>query len=140
MALISALLMMVVMSALAIALTASGRVEVAMGDNEELYAGARAAAESGLNHTAAIVIQQAMNPVVPAQQPADRARPGRQPRQRGAPASNADNGIVTHLLGGAAPWPVAPGSDYPYDVRIFDDDDPVAQQRRRRSPWISGWR
>ena len=38
MALISALLMMIVMSALAIALTASGRVEVSMGDNEELYA------------------------------------------------------------------------------------------------------
>ena len=26
-----------------------------------------------------------------------------------AAASNADNGIVTHLLGGAAPWPVAAG-------------------------------
>ena len=123
MALISALLMMVVMSALAIALTASGRVEVSMGDNEELYAGARAAAESGLNHTAAIVIQQAMNPVFPlnnllmgpdlAANPADEAA-----------ASNADNGIVTHLLGGVAPWPVAPGSDYSYNVRIFDDDDP----------------
>ena len=35
--------------------------------------------------------------------------------------------MVTHLLGGAAPWPVSgvlPGSAYSYDVRIFDDDDP----------------
>ena len=36
MALISALLLLMVMSGLAIALTASGRIEVAMGDNEEL--------------------------------------------------------------------------------------------------------
>ena len=53
MALVAALLLMMVMSGLAIALLASGRIETAMGDNEELYAGARAASEAGLNHTAA---------------------------------------------------------------------------------------
>ena len=42
MAHIAALLLMMVMSGLAIALLASGRIETAMGDNEELYAGARA--------------------------------------------------------------------------------------------------
>jgi Tfp pilus assembly protein PilX len=123
-ALISALLMMMVMSALAIALTASGRVEVAMGDNEELYAGARAAAESGLNHTAAIIIQQAMNPVFPLNNLLTGPDLAADPANEAA-ASNADNGIVTHLLGGAAPWPVAAGSAYSYDVRIFDDDDPA---------------
>ena len=47
MALVAALLLMMVMSGLAIALLASGRIETAMGDNEELYAGARAAVGSG---------------------------------------------------------------------------------------------
>ena len=37
---------------------------------------------------------------------------------------NADNGRVTHLLGGTAPWLVAAGSSYTYDVRLLDDDDP----------------
>ena len=108
MALISALLMMIVMSALAIALTASGRIEVAMGDNEELYAGARAAAESGLNHTAAIVVQAAMNPTFPLNNlltgPDLAANPANE-----AASSNADNGVVTHLLGGAAPLGRRPG-------------------------------
>jgi hypothetical protein len=122
-ALIAALLMMMVMSALAIALTASGRVEVAMGDNEELYAGARAAAESGLNHTAAIVIQQAANPMFQANILLQGPDGVLNSAQEGA-SVNADNGVITHLLGGASPWSVAPGSDYTYDVRILDDDDP----------------
>jgi len=121
-ALISALLVMVVLSALAIALTTSGRIEVAMGDNEAFYAGARAAAESGLNHTAAIVIQQAANPLFDAdtllQGPDGQANP----TLEGA-SVNADNNQVTHLLGGTAPWAVPGAADYSYDVRIFDDDD-----------------
>jgi cytoskeletal protein CcmA (bactofilin family) len=40
-------------------------------------------------------------------------------------AVNADNGIITHLMGGAAPWTVVAGSDYSYDVHLYDDDDPV---------------
>jgi hypothetical protein len=123
MALIAVLLMMIVMSALAIALTASGRVEVAMGDNEELYSGARAAAESGLNHTAAIVIQLAANPSFVANTLLQGPDGSMDPTLESA-SVNADNNTVTHLLGSAGPWLVAPGSDYSYDVRIFDDDDP----------------
>jgi hypothetical protein len=123
MALIAVLLMMIVMSALAIALTASGRVEVAMGDNEELYSGARAAAESGLNHTAAIVIQLAANPSFVANTLLQGPDGSMNPTLESA-SVNADNNTVTHLLGSAGPWAVAPGSDYSYDVRIFDDDDP----------------
>ena len=63
MALVAALLLMMVMSGLAIALLASGRIETAMGDNEELYTGARAASEAGLNHTAAIILQLTADPV-----------------------------------------------------------------------------
>jgi len=42
MALVSALLLMAVMSGLVVALTVSSKLEVAIGDNEQLYAGARA--------------------------------------------------------------------------------------------------
>ena len=123
MALVSALLLLLVMSGLAIALTASGRIEVAMGDNEELYAGARAAAESGLNHTAAVIIGLANNPTFPL----NNLLPG--PDGASDPANvsssvNADNGLVTHLLGGTSPWPVTAG------IRLHLHGPPV---RRRRS-------
>ncbi len=124
MALIAALLLMMVMSGLAIALLASGRIETAMGDNEELYAGARAASEAGLNHTAAIILQLTADPVY------SLATLINGPDGLANPASdsasvNADNGRVTHLLGGTAPWPVTAGSPYTYDVRLLDDDDPA---------------
>jgi Tfp pilus assembly protein PilX len=123
-ALITALLMMMVMSALAIALTASGRVEIAMGDNEELYAGARSAAESGLNHTAAIIIQQAANPAFDANTLLRGPDGLSNPANEAAPV-NADNNQVSQVLGGAAPWSVPGANGYTYDVRIFDDDDPI---------------
>jgi hypothetical protein len=124
MALVSALLLMLVMSALAIALTTSGRIEVAMGDNEELYAGARAGAESGLNHAAAVILGLTNNPTYPINNLL-RGPDGAVDAGNPAASVNADNGIISHLLTGTAPWAVAPGSDYSYDVRLFDDDDPV---------------
>lgn len=121
-ALVAALLMMMVMSALAMAITASGRIEVSMGDNEELYGGARAAAESGLNHAAAVVIQLASVAGFEADTLLQGPDGVMDAANEAAP-SNADNNTVTHLLGGASPWPVVDG--YSYDVRIFDDDDPI---------------
>jgi hypothetical protein len=123
MALVAALLIMVVMSALAIALTTSGRIEVAMGDNEALYAGTRAAAESGLNHAAAVIVQLAADPLFDPNTLL-RGPDGQADAANEAAPANADNNRVTHLLGGASPWAVVPGSAYTYDVRIFDDDDP----------------
>jgi len=124
MALVSALLLLLVMSGLAVALITSGRIEVAMGDNEELYAGARAAAESGLNHAAAVILQATSNPTIPLnnllQGPDSAIDPGND-----AVAVNADNGVISHLIGGSAPWPVEVGSAYSYNVRLFDDDDPA---------------
>lgn len=123
MALIATLLLMMVMSGLAIALIASGRIENAMGDNEELYAGARAASEAGLNHTAAIILQLTADPTFPLDSllagPDAALDAGND-----SAAANNDNGLVTHLLGGAAPWPVAAGAAYTYDVELLDDDDP----------------
>jgi hypothetical protein len=123
MALLAAILLLLVMSGLAVALTTSGRIEVAMGDNEELYAGARAAAESGLNHAAAIILGLTANPAYDLNQ----LLTGPDGAVDGDPAAavNADNGLMTHLIPGATPWPVAPGSAYTYEIRLFDDDDPV---------------
>lgn len=121
-ALVAAILFMTLMSALAIALTTSGRIEVAMGDNEEVYARTRAAAESGLNHAAAVIIQLTANPTVPIGSLLAGPDGNIDPDVDTA-AVNADNGILTHLMGGSAPWPLSPG--YSYDVRLLDDDDPV---------------
>jgi hypothetical protein len=118
------LLLLMVMSGLAIALTASGRIEVAMGDNEELYAGARAAAESGLNHAAAVILSQVNNPVFVLNDILRGPDNATNPSNPSA-SVNDDNGVISHLLTGTAPWLVAPGSAYSYDVRLFDDDDPI---------------
>lgn len=120
-ALVAAILIMALMSALAIALTASGRIEVAMGDNEEVYARTRAAAESGLNHAAAVIIQLAEDPAFSTDNLLAGPDGSADPATDDAPV-NADNGILTAVMGGAAPWPLAPG--YTYDVRLLDDDDP----------------
>jgi Tfp pilus assembly protein PilX len=123
-ALVAALLMMMVMSALAIALTASGRIEVAMGDNEELYAGARAAAESGLNHTSAIIIDQAANPAFDADALL-RGPDGQSDPNSESASVNADNNHVSQILGGTEPWSVPNVNGYTYSVRVYDDDDPI---------------
>src|SRR5688572_20866717 len=125
MALIAALLLMMVMSGLAIALLASGRIETAMGDNEELYAGARAASEAGLNHTAAIILQLTADPVFPLNSLLNGPDTLSNPATNDASSVNADNGMVTQLLGGTAPWQVEPGSAYSYAVQLMDDDDPA---------------
>jgi len=122
MALIAALLLMMVMSGLAIALLASGRIETAMGDNEELYAGARAASEAGLNHTAALILQLTANPAFPLDALLNGPDGLVNPTNETA-SVNADNGLVTQIIGSAGPWPVAAGSPYSYDVRLLDDDD-----------------
>jgi len=123
MALVSALLLLLVMSGLAIALTTSGRIEAAMGDNEELYAGARAAAESGLNHASAVILAATNNPTFPLNNLLQGPDGAMDPANQGA-SVNQDNGIIAHLIGGSAPWPVQAGSQYSYNVRLYDDDDP----------------
>lgn len=122
-ALVTAILLMALVSALAIALTASGRIEVAMGGNEEVYARTRAAAESGLNHAAAVLIQLGASPAVSIGDLLAGPDGAIDPATDDA-AVNNDNGILTHLMGGGTPpWPLAPG--YSYDVRLLDDDDPA---------------
>lgn len=120
-ALVATLLILSLMSALAIALAASGRIEVAMGDNEEAYARTRAAAESGLNHAAAVLIQLTSNPTFPINSLLAGPDGTADPDSENASVNN-DNGVLTHVMGGGAPpWPLATG--FAYDVRVLDDDD-----------------
>jgi type II secretory pathway component PulK len=56
MALIMVLLLMAVVSSLVAGLTMNGQVEVAMAHNETYYAGARAAAEAGMNRAIAAIV------------------------------------------------------------------------------------
>ena len=115
-ALVSALLLMAVMSGLVIALTANSQIEVAMSDNEELYAQARAAAESGLNHAAALIMAQANT--VSFQPNTLLAGPDGLANAATASATvNADNGLMTHLIAGTPPWDVSANSNYSYHVR-----------------------
>jgi len=127
-ALVAALLLMLVMSGLAIALTASGRIEVAMGDNEEYYEGARAAAEAGLNHAAAVILGQIADPLTYELNDILKGPDGLSDPSNANASVNVDNGMISHLMfpaGPAGPWPVEAGSQYSYDVRLYDDDDPL---------------
>jgi cytoskeletal protein CcmA (bactofilin family) len=128
-ALVSALLLMIIMSGLAAALTLSGRIEVAIGDNEEVYAGARQAAETGLNSAAAAILALTANPTYDINNLIKGPDGLSDPANLGA-AVNADNGSMSILVGQnmfadpTAPWPVT-GTDFTFSVSLFDDDDPA---------------
>ena len=128
-ALISALLLMIIMSGLAAALTLSGRIEVAIGDNEELYAGARQAAETGLNTAAAAILALTSNPTYDINS-LIKGPDGLSDPANLAAAVNADNGSLTLLVGQSMfanpvpPWPVT-GTGFTFRVSLFDDDDPA---------------
>jgi hypothetical protein len=132
MALVSALLLLLVMSGLAMALTTSGRIEVAMGGNERLYASARLSAEAGLNHAAAIILGLTNTATFP--NSLLRGPDGALNTATLTAAVNLDNGLISHLMPGGAAcaadaslvcWLVETGSEYSYTVRLFDDDDPT---------------
>lgn len=112
-ALITVLLLLAVMSALATGLAMSGQTEIAMASNEMYYAGARAAAEAGLNRaTEHLNDVNTLNLLAGADNTVD----GLNPNYTGA---NADNGRVPTI--GNGPFPLANG--YSYQVQILDDDD-----------------
>ena len=110
-ALIVVLLLMVVLSGLATGFAMTGNVEATMARNETYYAGARAAAEAGINRaTAAIRLEKDIDILTGEDGVAD----------------TADDGDVSFLLNGAPPY--ALGDDngqYSYTIEVVDDDDPV---------------
>lgn len=115
-ALIIVLLLMVVLSGLATGFAMNGNIEVQMGTNEVHYAGARAAAEAGLNRAIVeIVTNTNTNFLAGTDGLVDAGTPGA--------AVNADNGKMTFLLGGAGPYPLDANGEYTYDIEIIDDDN-----------------
>ena len=115
-ALVIVLLLMAVLSGLATGFAMNGQVESAMAVNEVYYAGARAAAEAGINRvTEAIRIEENVNLLSGVDGVVDDVNIGA--------AVNNDNGQVGFLLT-AAPYTLDPAGRYTYTVEIFDDDDP----------------
>jgi hypothetical protein len=117
MALIVVLLLMAVLSGLATGFAMNGQVESTMAVNEQYYAGARAAAEAGINRaTAALRMEENVNLLSGVNGLVD-ANP--------AAAVNADNGDVDFMLAAPCPCAVDGTGQYTYTVDVFDDDDPA---------------
>lgn len=116
-ALIIVLLLMAVLSGLATGFAMNGNVESAMAVNEVYYAGARAAAEAGMNRAVeAIRIDNTTNLLAGADGAVDPVN--------AAAAVNADNGSVAFMLTGTSPYSLDANNQYWYTIKIFDDDDP----------------
>lgn len=111
MALIMVLLLLAVVSSLAAGLTINGQVEVAMGANEATYAGARAAAEAGMNRAIAGIVNNTSHDLL--------AGPDR------LISTTNDNGDIGFLFTGTSPYPLGADGDYSYVIEVFDDDDPA---------------
>lgn len=108
-ALVVVLLLMAVLSGLATGFAMNGRIETAMAVNEVYYAGARAAAEAGMNRAVeAIRVDNRTNLLAGLDN---------------NPAATADNGDIGFMFTGASPYAVDAASQYTYTVRVFDDDD-----------------
>ena len=119
-ALVIVLLLMAVLSGLATGFAMNGQVESAMAVNEVYYAGARAAAEAGMNRAVETLrVENTRDLLAGPDLTLDAAN--------AAAAVNADNGNLTFLLSGAAAdgtYAVDAAGQYRYSIRIFDDDDP----------------
>lgn len=108
-ALIVVLLLLGVLSGLVTGLAFNGQVESTMAHNEVYYAGARAAAEAGMNRAIEAVKHDSVTDFLAG---AD-----------GDAAVTADNGSIAFLLNGTSPYGL--GSDYSYTIHVYDDDDPA---------------
>lgn len=114
-ALIVVLLLMAVLSGLATGFALTGQTEVAMATNEVYFAGARAAAEAGLNRSLVeIFADTSTNWLAGADGLVDAATP--------SATVNTDNGSLFFLLG-AGPYYVDSANRYSYEVQILDDDN-----------------
>jgi hypothetical protein len=116
-ALIVVLLLMAVLSGLATGYALTGQVEVQMATNEVNFAGARAAAEAGLNRAIVEIVGDTTTNLLAGQDGLWSATP--------ADASNDDNGRLDFMLGGAGPYALGTTGQFSYTVEIFDDDNPV---------------
>ena len=116
-ALIIVLLLLAVMTSLVTGMAVNGQVEIAMASNETSYAGARAAAEAGMNRAIEQILDDtATNLLAGADGAVNAANP--------AASVNADNGNIAFLIGAPGPYALGTNGQYTYTIQIFDDDDP----------------
>ncbi len=113
-ALIVVLLLMAVLSGLATGFAMTGQVEVQMGTNEVYYAGARAAAEAGLNRAIVEITGTTTTNYLAGADNLVSTNP--------TDPVNADNGSLAFILG-AGPYPVGTSGQYSYNLEILDDDN-----------------
>ena len=119
-ALIVIMLLMAVLSALATGFAMTGQVEVQMGHNEVYYAGARAAAEAGMNRCIIKVLADTTHNLL--------AGPdGSVDTTNANAAVNTDKGNISYLIG-SGPFYVDSNNQYSYTATIVDDDDPSIYQ------------
>ena len=115
-ALIVVLLLMAVLSGLATGFAMTGQIEVQMSTNEVYFAGARAAAEAGLNRAIVEIVADTTHNLLAGQDnTVDAANP--------SAAVNTDNGSVAYLIGSAGPYALGTSGQYSYTVQILDDDN-----------------
>lgn len=115
-ALIVVLLLMAVMTGLATGFALTGQIEVQMSSNEVAFAGARAAAEAGLNRAIVEIVGDSSTNFLAGQDGlVDAANP--------AAAVNTDNGNIAFLIGSAGPYALGSSGLYTYTIEILDDDD-----------------
>lgn len=111
-ALIIVLLLLAVMSGLATGMSINSQIEVAMSSNEMFYAGARGAAEAGLNRAVTAIVNPANN--------GENWLYGNDDT-----AGTADDGNMGYVMSGFTAWPETIGvtAQYSYTVEILDDDN-----------------
>lgn len=111
-ALIVVLLLLAVMSGLATGMALNSQIEVAMSSNEMFYAGARGAAEAGLNRAVTAIVDPANNGENWLYGDDDTA-------------GTADDGNMGYVMADFAAWPETIGvtAQYSYTVEILDDDN-----------------
>lgn len=114
-ALIVVLLLMLVLSGLATGFALTGQVEAQMATNEVYFAGARAAAEAGLNRALVAVLADTSTDWI-------KGADGAVDASNANAAVNADNGSLSFLLGNG-PYYVDANNQYSYTVSILDDDN-----------------
>lgn len=115
-ALIVVLLLMAVLSGLATGFAMNGQVEVQMGTNEVYFAGARAAAEAGLNRAIVEIIANTSQNFLSGVD-------GVHDSANLVAAVNADNGSIANLIGSAGPYALGTTGQYSYTIEILDDDN-----------------
>jgi Tfp pilus assembly protein PilX len=115
-ALVVVLLLMAVLSGLATGFAMNGHVEAQMATNEVNFAGARAAAEAGLNRAIVEIVTNTTQNLLAGADGAVNAA-------NAEDTVNADNGSIANLIGTAGPYALGTGGQFSYTIEILDDDN-----------------